>query len=87
MAYYKVPVRIPTLQESADRLNKLPDDIRLIREKEGLGLTQLARTCCVSKRSMWLWERGDCLPREPLTAVSLMAWADRIRAQQEKPAS
>jgi DNA-binding transcriptional regulator YiaG len=68
-------------------LNKLPDDIRLIREKEGLGLTQLARTCCVPKSCMHSWGKGESTPREPLTILSLMAWADEIRAQQEKPAS
>lgn len=79
MAYLKPPVRIPTLQESLDRLNKLPDDIKLIREKEGLGLNQLARTCSVPKSCLWSWENGESLPREPLTVMSLMAWADRLR--------
>jgi DNA-binding transcriptional regulator YiaG len=87
MAYFKAPVRIPTLQESAERLNRLPDDIRLIREQEGLGLTQLARTYCVPKSCLHSWETGKSTPREPLTILSLMSWADKLRAQQEKPAS
>lgn len=79
MAYYKAPVIIPTLQESLTRLNQLPDDIKLIREKEGLGLIQLARTLGVSKSCVFDWEKGESVPREPLTVMSLMAWADRLR--------
>jgi DNA-binding transcriptional regulator YiaG len=87
MANYKAPVSIPTLKASLDRLSKLPEDIKLIREKEGLGLTQLARTCCVPKSCLHSWEKGESTPREPLTILSLMAWADKIRARQEKVAS
>ena len=79
MAHVKTPVRIPTLQKSLERLNQLPEDIRLIREREGLGLIQLARTFSVPKSCLWSWEQGESVPKEPLTIMALMAWADDLR--------
>ncbi len=81
-AYYQAPVKNPVLQESLARLNQLPEDIKLIREKEGLGLTQFARTFGVSKPCAWSWEKGKSVPREPLTVMSLMAWADKLREEE-----
>jgi DNA-binding transcriptional regulator YiaG len=76
---YQSPIVIPTLAESLKRLRQLPEDIKLIREREGLGLTQMARTMGVSKPCMWYWETGKRTPREPLVILSVMAWADRLR--------
>jgi DNA-binding transcriptional regulator YiaG len=80
---YKPAVKIPTLRESLNRLNKLPDDIKLIQEKEGLGLVQLARTFGVVKSCIFRWRRGDSTPREPLTALSIMTWADKLRSGED----
>ena len=76
---YQAPVAIPTLEESLQRLRQLPEDIKLIREREGLGLTQFARTLGVCKSCMWYWEKGIHTPREPLVIMSLLSWADRLR--------
>jgi DNA-binding transcriptional regulator YiaG len=80
---YKPGVKIPTLRESLDRLNKLPDDIKLIQEKEGLGLIQLARTFGVCKSCAFRWRRGDSIPREPLTALCIMSWGDKLRKAEQ----
>lgn len=72
-------VPIPTLKEAVSRLSQLPEDIRLIQEREGIGLTQLARSLRVSKGAVWHWRKGDRTPREPLILLALLTWADKLR--------
>lgn len=79
MGKKKEPVPIPVLEEAASRLRQLPEDIKLIQEKEGLGLTQLARTFDVCKSCMWYWRKGEHTPREPLAIMCLILWADKLR--------
>jgi DNA-binding transcriptional regulator YiaG len=77
---YRQPVKIPTLEESLVRMTKLPEDITLIREKGGLNRSQLARALGVSRIQVWQWEKGNNAPREPIIVLSILAWADRLRA-------
>jgi DNA-binding transcriptional regulator YiaG len=70
---------MPTIAESTSRLLRLPDDIKLIREKENIGLTQLARSLGVSKVEVWHWQKGNRIPREPLILLGIMSWADKLR--------
>jgi DNA-binding transcriptional regulator YiaG len=79
---YRGPVPIPTLDESIRRITHLPSDIRLIREREDLGLTQLARSLGVSKVSVWNWQEGKTLPEEPVVLIGLLTWADRLRGSK-----
>lgn len=76
---YRIPVTIPTLDESLAKLNKLPEDIKLIREKEGINHSQLARCVGISRTEIWHWEKGTRVPREPLVLLGLMSWAERLR--------
>lgn len=78
MAYQEV-VKIPTIEESLSRLLQLPEDIKLIREKEKLGLTQFARTFGVNKSTAWRWQTGKRTPEEPLVLFGITSWADRLR--------
>jgi len=75
-----LPVDIPTLEESLNRLSHLPEDIKLIREREKLGQTQLARSLGVTPRAIIYWERGQRTPEEPLILLSLSLWAERLRS-------
>jgi DNA-binding transcriptional regulator YiaG len=77
--HQRAPVLVPTLQVSLERLSRLPEDIKFIREKEGLGLTQMAHTFGVTKQGLWNWETGKRLPEEPLILLSIMKWADTLR--------
>jgi len=77
---YKRPVTIPTLDESMTRLLRLPEDIKFIREKEKLGQTQLARSLGVDRMAVYYWERGEHIPEDPLTLLSLTSWADKLRS-------
>lgn len=86
MMAYKLPVVIPTLDESLTRLSQLPEDIRFIREKEGLGRTQLARSLGVTPMAVYYWEKGERIPEEPLILLSLTAWADRLRNKEKENA-
>ena len=70
---------VPTLQESLAQLRGFPDDIRLIRQRTGLGLSGLGRSLGVSKVAVWRWQKGERVPREPLIMLSLLAWAKRLR--------
>jgi hypothetical protein len=78
----KDPISIPVLEESFKRLRQIPDDIKLIQEKEKLGLTQFARTFDVSKSCVWYWRKGIHTPREPLAILCLIFWADKLRNGQ-----
>jgi DNA-binding transcriptional regulator YiaG len=72
-------VIVPTIDESLARLLKLPEDIKLIREKEGLGHSAFARSLGISRVQLWYWEKGKSLPKEPLILLGLMSWAERFR--------
>ena len=76
-------VKVPTLDRSLSRVLGLPEDIKFIREKEGLSIGQLARILGVSKTEVWHWEKGNRMPKEPLIWLGLMDWAEELR----KPAS
>lgn len=78
----KMPVVIPTLRESLDQLVQLPEDIRLIRKEENLGFKQLAQSFGVSKVSLYYWQLGIKMPREPLIVLCIIAWAERIKERQ-----
>jgi DNA-binding transcriptional regulator YiaG len=78
----KPPVPIPTMDESLNRLTRLPEDIRLIRDREKLGTTQLARSLGVTPRAVYYWEKGERTPEEPLVLLSLTSWADRLRERK-----
>lgn len=69
----------PTLSESLDVLLRIPADIKLIREKEKIGLTGLARIFRVAKETVWSWEKGYSLPKEPLITLSIISWAEKLR--------
>lgn len=71
-------VKPPTLHESLDLLLRIPADIKLIREKEGIGLVALARSFRVSKEALWSWQKGHSLPKEPLTILCLTSWAKEL---------
>lgn len=75
----QMPVTIPTLHDSLNRLMELPDDIKMIRDREKIGLTALAHALGVSKVQLWHWEKGHNTPREPLILISLIAWADSLK--------
>lgn len=80
----RMPVVIPTLHDSLNRLMSLPDDIKLIRDREKIGLTALAHALSVSKVQLWHWQKGHNTPREPLILISLIAWADSLKNNGEK---
>ncbi|MBA7603996.1 hypothetical protein ES703_11114 [subsurface metagenome] len=75
----RMPVTIPTLHNSLSRLMELPDDIKLIRNREKIGLTALAHALSVSKVQLWHWQKGHNYPREPLILLSLISWADSLK--------
>ena len=79
----QLPVKVPTLQESLSRVIRLPEDIKLIREKEGLGLTQMARSLGVTKECLWYWQTGKHVPREPLIVLILITWGEKLRNQAQ----
>jgi DNA-binding transcriptional regulator YiaG len=72
-------ITIPTLTEASDRINRLPEDIRFIREKEKLRQTQLARFLGVTPMAVYYWERGERIPEEPIILLGLTIWADKLR--------
>ena len=80
----RMPVTIPTLHHSLKRLMDLPDDIKLIRDREKIGLTALAHALGVSKVQLWHWQKGHNTPREPLILISLIAWADSLKNNGEE---
>jgi DNA-binding transcriptional regulator YiaG len=67
------------MDETLARLMRLPEDIKLIREKEGLKRTQLAHAFGVSRVAVWGWETGKRIPEEPLIVLGIMSWAERLR--------
>jgi len=69
----------PTLNESLGLLLQIPADISLIRDKENIGLTGLARTFRVAKETVWSWGKGYSLPKEPLITLSIISWAKKLR--------
>ena len=79
MAQTAVVVKVPTLDRSLSRILGLPEDIKFIREKEGLSIGQLALILGVSKTEVWHWEKGNRMPKEPLIWLSLMDWATDLR--------
>jgi DNA-binding transcriptional regulator YiaG len=79
MAQTVVAVKVPTLDRSLSRILGLPEDIKLIREKEGLSIGRLALILGVSKTEVWHWEKGNRMPKEPLIWLSLMDWAANLR--------
>jgi len=78
---------IPTMKESLRRLNSLHLDIKLIREKDNIGLSQLARTLGIDKKALWLWQKGKMAPRDPFILLCIITWADKIRAREQKEQS
>ena len=78
---------IPTMRESLRRLNSLPLDIKLIREKDNIGFNQLARTLGVSTTEIWYWQKGKKKPRDPFILLCIITWADKIRAREQKEQS
>jgi DNA-binding transcriptional regulator YiaG len=72
--------KVPTLDKSLSQLLNLPEDIRLIQEREGLSCGQLAQRLGVSKTEVWHWGKGHRLPKEPLVLLSLLSWAEELRA-------
>jgi len=81
---YQAPVQVPTstLDKALSRVTGLPQDIKLVREKEGLSYGQLARALGVSKTEVWNWEKGNRMPKEPLILMSLIEWAELLRASE-----
>lgn len=75
----EIPVAIPTLHNSLNELRDIPDDLRLIRARAGLGLTRLARTFGVSKQALWRWQRGESVPKEALVILSIKSWGKELR--------
>jgi len=75
----ETPVAIPSLHNSLNELRGIPDDLRLIRSRTGLGLTRLARTLGVSKQALWCWQRGESTPKEPLVVLVIKSWARELR--------
>jgi len=73
------PIPIPTLDDSLSRLKRLTGDIKLIREKEGINRSQLARALGVSRVEVWHWEKGNRMPRDPLITICLLSWGDKLR--------
>lgn len=69
----------PTLSDSLSCVLNLPADIRLIRDRERIGLTELARIFRVSKQSAWNWEQGLSLPSEPIITLAIISWAKKLR--------
>lgn len=68
----------PILHHALNELNQFPAALKLIRAREHLGLTQLARTLSISKQQAWQWQAGKALPREALTLLSILSWARKL---------
>jgi DNA-binding transcriptional regulator YiaG len=79
MKRHQEPMPIPTLDDSLSRVKRLAEDIKLIREKEGIKRSQLARALGVSRVEVWHWEKGNRMPRDPLITICLLSWGDKLR--------
>jgi DNA-binding transcriptional regulator YiaG len=67
------------MDEALSRLTRLPDDLKFIREREGIGMTQLGHAFGVTRVAVWQWEKGKRTPEEPLILLGILTWADRLR--------
>lgn len=79
----QLPLLVPTMSEALTQLRALPDDLRVIQNHTGLGLTALGRSLGVTKQQVWEWKHRISAPREPLITLCIMSWAKRLRAQDE----
>lgn len=57
----------------------LPDAIQSILGKEEIKRSQLAEELGVTRKAIWEWETGKCLPREPVICVALLLRAGRLQ--------
>ena len=79
MMALKAPVIVPTREKALERIIKLPEDIKFIRERNDLSYGQLAATLGVTKQAVFNWEKGLRSPEEPLIWLSFIMWADSLR--------
>ena len=71
---------VAPLCEASARVVGLARDIRTIRQA-GVKEVELARVLGVTPRAIQLWQRGRLYPRDPMVFLSIMFWADELRAQ------
>ena len=69
----ETPMMTATLQ-----VISLPDSIKYILVSERITRSQLASELHVTRQSLWEWESGKFLPREPIVCVALLLRAGRL---------
>jgi DNA-binding transcriptional regulator YiaG len=57
----------------------LPEAIKSILVNESISRSQLAAELSVTRKAVWEWETGRCLPREPVICVALLLRAGRLK--------
>jgi DNA-binding transcriptional regulator YiaG len=57
----------------------LPESIKHILASERITRSQLASELHVTRHSLWEWESGKSLPREPVICVALLLRAGRLK--------
>jgi DNA-binding transcriptional regulator YiaG len=75
----KQKIIVPTTGEALNRAMRLPDDIRLITEKNKMSKCCLARSLGVHRNRLDDWAKGIVYPDNPIIFMSISLWADRLR--------
>ncbi|BAZ96703.1 hypothetical protein DEHALATV1_0075 [Dehalococcoides mccartyi] len=74
------PFVLTTVGEAITELELFKDDVKVVLEYYKRSPAAMAKVVGVNRRKIHDWLSGRSYPREPITLLSIMKCADKIRA-------
>ena len=62
------------LVSACEQARAIPEAVKTLN-RQGVGVTDIARAMGVRRWTVWSWRRGRYYPRDPVVTFSLIAWA------------